>query len=318
MDAACAAGSGVLGMIGEGGEVLVVQFLHPGRECVPAAGVSVVGWNRGEHRRKFLRVAGRCVDASGVVRSGVLGIWAEWEAQSRVLERRSGPAGPLPRFVYQPLLARSEHAAGQNTDPFVFGPVFLFSNCRQFSHQLNPTRLQQLPPGSLLLFGSQLDGQFVLDTVRAPYLIGQPDQPPGGPVAAAFSVATLEPLAALPRFQGRTAQLYRGATYQDRGNGQMFSFVPARLDGARFPRPALPGSRFITPAMTMGFKITATSLDQVHALWQQITDHVRSHDLDLAFDLAEPELLPHDPTDPPTEPAKPAPATCAPARRQRC
>ncbi len=169
-------------MAGAGGEVLVVQFLHPGREHVPPAGASVMGWNRGEHRRKFLRVPGRCLDGGGVVRSGVVSVWAEWEPQSRVVERHRGPCTPMPRFVHEPVLARPGQRVRQNTDPYVFGESFLYSNCRQFTSQLRPTRLQRLPLGSVVLFGSHLRGQFVLDTVlvvasRTPYTIGQPDQP---------------------------------------------------------------------------------------------------------------------------------------------
>jgi len=47
----------------------------------------------------------------------------------------------MPRFVHEPVLARPTSPARQNTDPFVFGPSFLYSNCRQFTHQLGPTCL---------------------------------------------------------------------------------------------------------------------------------------------------------------------------------
>jgi len=213
-------------------------------------------------------------------------------------------------------------AARQNTDPYVFGPVFLFSNCRQFTYRLRPTRLQQLPPGSVVVFGSHLGGQFVVDTVlvvasRTPYAIGRPDQPLGR-VSAAFRVATLQPLAGLERFRGRTAQLYRGVSFNASDPNRMFSFVPARLDGARFSRPALPGSPFITPAMTMGFKAIATSADQARVFWQDIIDRVRSHGLDLAIHLAEPRLLQHDPATPATEPTGPSPATCTPTHTAPC
>ena len=65
-----------LNVYGEACEVMVVQFLHPGREHIPDVGVSVMGWNRGAHRRKFLRTPGRCLDSYGAVRSGKLSVWA--------------------------------------------------------------------------------------------------------------------------------------------------------------------------------------------------------------------------------------------------
>jgi hypothetical protein len=97
------------------------------------------------------------------------------------------------------------------------GPSFLYSNCRQFTSQLRPTRLQRLAPGSLILFGSNLRGRFVLDTVlvvgsRTPYTIGQPDQPSDR----------------VPRGHHRAAGEDRAATRPDR---------------AAPPRRDLPGSR---------------------------------------------------------------------------
>jgi hypothetical protein len=246
------------------GEMVVVQFLHPGREHVPSAGVSTMDWNQGKHRRKFLRVAGRCLDRQDALRSGTVSVWAGWEAQSRVLERHAGPAGKLPRFVHEPILARpTRREVRQNTDPYVFGEAFLYSNCRQFSGRGRPTRLQHLAAESLILFGAHLAGRFVLDTVlvvasRTPYTFGDVGRL-RCPVSPAFRVATLEPLADLPDGHAWSAQLYRGVMYQDSQRGRMFSFAPARLDGARFSRPALRRSRFVNPDMTQGFKITTAS-----------------------------------------------------------
>jgi hypothetical protein len=307
------------------GEMVVVQFLHPGREHVPPEGVSVMGWNRGEHRRKFVRLAGRCLDREDIVRSGTVSVWAEWEAQSRVAERHPGPAGPLPRFVHEPILARPQgRQARQNTDPYVFGEAFLYSNCRQFTRRRRPTRLQRMRPGSLILFGAQLAGQFVLDTVlvvaaRTPYTLGPVGELPW-PVSPVFRVATLEPLADHTGAGGRSAQLYCGVMYPDGRREGMFSFVPARVDGARFPRPALRRSRFVNPDMTQGFKITAVSAETIQALWDEVVAQVRDQDLDLAIHLAEPELLARDPTDRAIRStatgcigADPVPAGCTPA-----
>lgn len=40
-----------------------VQFLHPGVEHPPDCD-DVKDWNRGPHRRKFMRLTGRCVQGS--------------------------------------------------------------------------------------------------------------------------------------------------------------------------------------------------------------------------------------------------------------
>jgi hypothetical protein len=313
------------------GEMVVVQFLHPGREHVPSAGVSTMDWNQGKHRRKFLRVAGRCLDRQDALRSGTVSVWAGWEAQSRVLERHAGPAGKLPRFVHEPILARpTRREVRQNTDPYVFGEAFLYSNCRQFSGRGRPTRLQHLAAESLILFGAHLAGRFVLDTVlvvasRTPYTFGDVGRL-RCPVSPAFRVATLEPLADLPDGHAWSAQLYRGVMYQDSQRGRMFSFAPARLDGARFSRPALRRSRFVNPDMTQGFKITTASTTTVQAVWEEVVCQVRDHDHDLAIHLTEPELLTSARADRPrraTHPAAgctgtaPIPDTCTPITQAR-
>ena len=53
----------------------------------------------------------------------------------------------------------------QNTDPWVFGNSFLYSNCKQLTPRGNPSALQGLSRGSLVLFGSSTGGRFVIDTV---------------------------------------------------------------------------------------------------------------------------------------------------------
>jgi len=261
------------------GEIMVVQFVHPGREHVPPADRPIMAWNVCEHRRKFLRTAGRCLDNGGSIRSQTVSVWAEWEAQSRVVERHPGPSGPMPRFVHEPILAVPQGVpVHQNTDPYVFGGSFLYSNCRQFTAQLRPTRLQRMLPGSLLLFGAHLDGQFVLDTLvvvasRSPYTIG-PSADLDEEVSPAFRVATLEPLANSGRLRGRTAQLYRGVAHQERRHQRMFSFAPARADGARFCRPTLRRSRFVNPDLTQGFKTTTVTREEAQVVWDDTVAQV--------------------------------------------
>lgn len=212
-------------MIATAGEVMVVQFMHPGREHVPPADRPVIGWNVREHRRKFLRTAGRCLDNGGSIRSKRVSFWAEWEAQSRVVERHPDLSGPMPRFVQEPILAVPQGMpVRQNTDPYVFGGSFLYSNCRQCTAQLRPTRLQRMPPGSLVLFGAHLDGRFVLDTLfvvasRTPYTI-EPSVDLDEEVSAAFRVATRRDL---------------GAAHQQR--------TSPWPDGTAVPRHRPPGAR---------------------------------------------------------------------------
>jgi predicted nucleotidyltransferase len=58
----------------------------------------------------------------------------------------------------------------RNTDPFVFGGKFMYTLCQQYKKEkhtstLTPTKLHSLEKGSVILFGSRLNHDFVLDTV---------------------------------------------------------------------------------------------------------------------------------------------------------
>ena len=132
----------------------------------------------------------------------------------------------------------------QNTDPWVFGDSFFYSNCKQLTPRCNPSALQRLSRGSLVLFGSATGGRFVIDTVvvvaeRVCRFTPASDSPR---LPAAFRECTFDSLRTLDdRYSKATFILYRGATPQNPVDG-MFSFVPcmrAGDDGPRFERPSI-------------------------------------------------------------------------------
>jgi hypothetical protein len=221
---------------------VLVHFPHPGREHNPG-GVSRQPWNTGEHRRKFLRTSGRYVAADGSLVEAPVAFWGEWEAPSYVIARWP-KEDELPTFLHDPVWEDPTFPGfRQNTDPWVFGDYFHYSNC----HQLNQVGLRKLPAGSLILFGSSMGvrskfgPRFVLDTV---FVVGSqsdsfsPAHPPR--TEEAFRICTVDALGtgvdASTKFT-----LYRGATYEASINGT-YSFVPCRrVEGKRFrfSRPSL-------------------------------------------------------------------------------
>jgi hypothetical protein len=202
----------------------------------------------------FLLTRGRYLDAADRLHRGRLTIWGEWEPPSRVV-RRWPADGRLPRVLHDPYWFRPGGTAGprQNTDPWVFGETMLYSNCKQIvGPQRRRTTMQELTPGSVICFGSTIDGQFCLDTVlvvgRAePWVPAEADSLDAGD---AFAVCAGGSITA----SGTDAQvdltLYRGATVKEPVGG-MFSFVPARpardVD-ARFTRPAIHLPELINPS----------------------------------------------------------------------
>ena len=152
-----------------------VQFPHPGAEHGPGKD-GYIEWfaNNYPHKRKFMQLNGSWIDKEGELRHGELWAWGEWERQSRMI-RDFHVDTPLnsphaPQCLWEPFwqqCSNSPHNTLHNTDPYIFGDSFIYSNCRQ----LNKTGagMKHLKKGSVITFGSgkSVSGvrSWVLDTV---------------------------------------------------------------------------------------------------------------------------------------------------------
>ncbi len=263
----------------------VVQFPHPGPEHQPRPPQvgTVMPWNRGPHKRKFLRASARYL-VNGQAREGEVAFWGEWEAQSHVLEVWR-TEGPLPRFMHEPVYeAPAEGVKHQNTDPFVFGKNFLYTNCIQ----LRNGKLRRLSPGSVVLFGSSPEGGFVLDTVlvigdgeHPAYEIGERHVLPDRPESDAL---VFRPLSTSEEHLGMSCRAYRGRAYVA-GVDQTFSYVPCRPIGGdvRFARPLLEPigvlQEVITPSLRQQAKVTEVDDATAREVWEHVGAVVEQHDL---------------------------------------
>ena len=275
-----------------------VQFPHPGAEHEPDRRGGI-GWNHlaRSHRRKFMRLRGAWIDADGRRRSGELDAWGEWEPESDLLARFPPRAGaPLaPRYLWRPYWTpRTDYRGLHNTDPFVFGDRFLYSNCGQPSP--NKRGLKQLARGSVIAFGSgrKVAGarRWVLDTVlvvadSVAYDPGNPCAALAGRVPETFLEVTAGPLAAEgdpadPCAATDRLRLYRGATPDEPVHG-MYSFFPARPAGAAsgFARPVVELPGFLNPSSWQAPKGLRHDLppDVLRSLWDKLLAQVRDQDL---------------------------------------
>lgn len=274
-----------------------VQFPHPGGEHVPAG--DDMAWNVAAHRRKFLLARGRYVDAHGQLHRGQLTMWGEWEPPSRVMHR--WPAdGRLPRVLHRPYWFDPGHTGPrQNTDPWVWGSTMLYSNCKQTVRPSGRrTAMQNLTRGSVICFGSTVDGEFCLDTLL---VIAQAD--PWVPAEAsqltvgeAFKVCTGGSVATRPGDAQLDLTLYRGATVSGSVDG-IFSFVPARPvgeDGARFARPAIRLPDLINPASRQSTWGSRRPLPAgtVRGAWDSVRQQVLDSGAVLAVHLDVPARAP--------------------------
>ena len=245
---------------------------------------------------------GDWIEKDGTKRSGDLWTWGEWEPESRrIREFNAKNGGPYhPRYLWEPYWIRKNSYQGlHNTDPFIFGERFLYSNCRQTSQ--NSAWLRSVAQGSVIAFGSgktiKGERRWILDTVLVvkdfvDYEIRKAhmelrDWAPntflhvtGGPLSNNDGEASHSGTCARPAPRLR---LYRGATFDDPVD-KMFSFFPARsADGdSGFQRPTidLPSKHF-NPCNWQAPKGAKHDLsaDDLHDLWKSLVTQVRNNRL---------------------------------------
>lgn len=227
--------------------IAVVEFTHPGKQmCLSrqsrkngtayhyTSGTSGVRyWNcERTHQRKFIRSWGKVDGKDGTMD---LLFWGEWEAQAEFDLLDWDRSSLKPNAVYRPLFD-ARQVGVHNTDPNVFSSRFYYSNCKQRSRRF----LRELDRWSVILFGSEYDAGFALDTV---FVVGKGysrDQ----------YVANREHFPELMRATGPdhmdlyrkcgSFSLYEAMMHSDAED--MFSFVPCRpYEGNEggFPRPLL-------------------------------------------------------------------------------
>jgi hypothetical protein len=270
----------------------VVQFPHPSAEHPVKGEAGVMPWNTGHHRRKFLKSAGRAViDVGSPAVEGEYAFWGEWEAESR-FERLPKRDKGYPRAVHQPFWRTPLTSSfRQNTDPWVFGEAFRYTNCKQYA-QGRPAALQRLERGSLILFGGVKDGAFLVDTVFvvASATPWSPDAP-AEVVDATLRVVTCESVATHPEGKGLELTLYQGATPEAPVDG-MFSFVPAQLVERAvlgFVKPAISLPGLVNPRSKQAPKKSLVDGEGALAAWTSVRDQVLSHGLVLGTSFATPQ-----------------------------
>lgn len=152
--------------------IKVVQFLHSGKEYKLSEAEKEAKrkfWNcEPKHQRKFLHTTGVYIKDGKETKENDIYFWGEWEPESKVTSIFKKPIeGAKPHFTNEPVVKiQSGHvvvpinknAHPVNTDPFVFGDKgFYYSCCMQRNKKGNITQMQYLKPGSIILFGSNIN-----------------------------------------------------------------------------------------------------------------------------------------------------------------
>jgi len=287
--------------------LLFIQFMHPGKEHRPDAGRTKY-WNTGQHKRKFVKNAGRYLSDQSARTDDDICFWCEWEPQSEVLKDFDNMEKGYPRFLYSPYwtppishgyINGMSKKAYQNTDPFIFETPFKYALCQQQG------KMKYLGRGSVILFGSQVERRhFSLDTV---FVVDRWFEYSNRTYAQDLKdVATEEYLSITMRpawekekdLQRESFRLYFGASYENPVEG-MFSFFPClpfEGEPRGFRRPiiniadSVSGKPVIDGAQNTGKRYTELSkLETIKLLWDRVVKQVTEQSLYLgiATDLPE-------------------------------
>ncbi len=178
------------------------------------------------------------------------------------------------------------------------GPSHILHRWRPLDRKPRATGMQRLTPGSVIVFGSTLHGEFVVDTVFV-IASAQPWSPSDSArmdLDEVFRHCTADSLATGRDRQTRFT-LYRGATAEDPING-MYSFVPARRaddPDPAFERPILQLPGLINPANKRACRGSRRPipLDDVRQAWDEVRQGVLDAGCVLGVRIATPSRRPH-------------------------
>ncbi|MEO0180190.1 MAG: hypothetical protein ABIM74_02700 [candidate division WOR-3 bacterium] len=272
----------------------VVQFLHPGPEYEGK------DWHPADksHGRRFIFTKGRVKNSRGQWEWLPVTAWVEWEANAKLYPNRTvGTA--MPKNIHLPYLPNKGIPGPKerhSTDPCVFGDRFLYTVCRQINRKGNPTKMQSLEEGSVILFGSRIkypDGyHFVLDTLfvvsedRVHHSRESQLKPPEVPDW--YFKLTLEQVYALPH----RYTLLKGYTPEEQP--EFFSWIPCKVcnDSAPVPfeRPKIK-LRGIRPKMTQGFSLRIAM--EPKEAWDEVVRQVKEQGCELCAGLEVPTNQPN-------------------------
>lgn len=284
----------------------IIQFPHPGAEHTLDSGQV---WNSSAHKRKYLKVNGSYLkDLSSMPIEEVVYFWGEWEAQSKLIQTIEDNNPNFPKNIFEAYYSLPIPPKGANTDPFVFGSKFYYCICKQGHY---PT-LRDLDKGSLIIFGSHKDVNFVIDTMfvvkgwkdykinEIPSLKKEYND--------AFYYASLEPIVNATKVHCKdmiedkktgiclplicddendnnpvqdikSYRIYEAVMYDDREafNG-IFSYapcIPKPYGDNGFARPTINLS-YISQELNQGLKIIR--YEDVKKVWSEITQEILQHE----------------------------------------
>lgn len=258
----------------------IIQFLHPGQyNCK----VGAIAWNCENHKRKLIKNEVSYIK-DGVVYKNTNGyFWGEWEPESKCDKVNEYYVHTL-KYPSNIMTNHNRNCNSkcsdkkkcpQNTDPYVFGDYFIYSNCLQPTY----TTLQNLEKDDIILFGSRSDGKFILDTL---FVIDREFQP-NEIVSDCFKKATYQFI------KNENLKIYKAKMYDPEKSEKIFSFFPCSL--SPFDRPIIDLPYIHLP------KRGICCLHQLHLqlesgiVWNDVVEQIKKNNIYLGISATEPQVI---------------------------
>ena len=254
----------------------IIQFMHPGQYT---CNKGQINWNRKDHKRKLIKNEMSYIK-DGVVCKNTNGyFWGEWEPESNCV-KESGYYVHTVNYPSDTVHNPSDGCKGGckktgdylNTDPYVFGDYFIYSNCLQLTY----TALQNLKKDDIILFGSRSDGKFILDTL---FVVDRELQP-NEIVSDCFKKATY-------RFiKDDNFKIYKAKMYDPEKPEEIFSFFPCSL--STFERPIMDLPYIHLPKRGVCYLHQLHSKLDSRIVWNDVADQIKKNNLYLGISAVEP------------------------------
>ena len=254
----------------------IIQLMHPGGYSYNEGNIS---WNNKGHKRKLIKNEISYIDNGVLCKNKIGYFWGEWEPESYCLKENGYyvhtvkypsdiESGLLNKCVY----GCNEPADYRNTDPYVFGDYFIYSNCLQ-----SYSELQQLGKDDLILFGSSVDGNFVLDTL----FVVDKELYPDEIVSDCFKKTTYQFI------KDEDVKIYKAKMYNSEDPEYIYSLFPCSLNP--FERPEI-NLEYISKTKRGVYYIHKHNPNlKSKEVWNQIVDIIKSKVLFMGVSATEPK-----------------------------
>ena len=205
----------------------IIQIMHPYDYTRKKGNIA---WNCGGHKRKLIKNEISYINDGVLYNNKRCYFWGEWEPESEC-KKENGYFVHKINYPSNIICKTTESCQGGcnglnkplNTDPYVSGDYFIYSNCLQKRY----TALRQLKKDDIIIFGSRYGGKFVLDTL----FVVDKEMKPDEMFSDCFEKATY-------RFiKTDNFKIYKAKMYNPKNPNDIYSFFPCYNEP--FERPVV-------------------------------------------------------------------------------